>query len=107
MEPKKTKLRRIRQGAVIANHAVIVAKNKNLAAIHIDLKSKYCEGHGASIDDGVPVVYLEATKESIKLKKGVSILFDTIVSFPEFKGWKMFSATRAGRYTINVTLIKE
>lgn len=104
---KTIKIRRIEQGAPRVNTAFIAAKDRKMIAIHVDLRSKHCEAHAMSTDKNeTPCISITATECSINLQPGKDKDDDTIISFPEFKGYKAFAAGWAGKYTINVVLIK-
>lgn len=98
------------QGAPICNGAVICAEGKDVVAISIDMKSKYCNVD--AIIDSYQIA-IGADEHSLHLKEGIDIKTPekylealTIVEFPRFKGWEIFCAHIA-RYTLRVCLIRE
>jgi hypothetical protein len=101
---KKVKLKTIK-GMPVVNHAILYKKNKNIVLIYVDLQSKYCiiDALGSDYDNG-PCIYIGINSGSLylntKLKKCCTLIY-----FPEFKGWDIFSAN-INKYTIAVTLLK-
>ncbi len=96
------------QGAPIlsSERAFIVKKRKDLVALSIDLKSKNCQvGATYSSSDGSCGVDVEATEHSLYLYKSKDLNDFTLITFPKFKGWKVF-ASSSGRYNIDVCLIR-
>lgn len=90
------------QGAPVVNNACIVAISDNLVAITVDLHSKRCEIAGYGGDGTTPVVWLDATEDSLHLhesNKGI-----TEISFPEFKGWDIWCLS-TGRYSVELCLL--
>ena len=92
------------QGAPGVNHAI--AHEGDLAMVHVDLQSKYCEVCSWGADDDVPVVMVCANGESLKLDPGQPADALTQISFPEYRGWQVASAT-AGRYTVTVVFKRD
>lgn len=110
MKNKLVKVKIERQGAplVHTDNAYIQEKGKNIVAICVDLKSKYCEVEclGTSKNNKFDAVFIGASSESIKLKKGVHKDECTKIYFPEYEGWKVFCSTLT-RYTLRVCLVKK
>ena len=76
-----------------------------MAAIEIDMRSKRCEVMAETVDDdGAPVIWLES-ENALHLKKGHE-KEQTEVSFPDYKGWRIFSA-HVCRYTFRVCFVRD
>jgi len=74
----------------------------------VDLHSKYCSASNNYSNEGeAPEISIEANQNSIHLLDGGSSNEDTIISFPQFKGYKVFAVESSGKYSINVCLFKE
>ena len=102
---KTTKLRLVSRGAPIVSGLVaVVAKSRELVALDVPMASKYCDVN-AAIGDDEPGISIYAPEEAIKLDDRYKRDEDTIVCFPEFKGWEYF-ASSSGRYNIRVCLIR-
>lgn len=101
----KTTPIKVRKGEIVCNRkeAVIMARYKNFAALIVDLKSKYAQVCGSSVDDYCGVI-LDATKDTLFTDKKRKNLF-TEISFPEFVGWRVFAA-EVSKYTLKVCLMK-
>lgn len=94
-----------KQGGPILNEGYVVASGENVSAIEIDMKSKRCEIMAESAtEDGAPVIWIEGTN-AIHLKKGHE-KEETEVAFPEYKGWRIFSA-HVCRYTFRVCFVRD
>jgi hypothetical protein len=94
------------QGAPIVNYAHVCEVGENIVAIEIDMMSKYCEVDafvGGSV--GECGIYIGTNSHSLKLNKNVVSSAPTLVEFPQFNGWHVFSA-HIGRYNVSVCLIK-
>ncbi len=101
--PRKTKLRIIRQGAPVANDAWIMSQHGNLAAVFVDMKSKYCEVDAFWSGDFGPGLFIGARKDSLHLhrrQKG-----HTELVFTELRGWEIWCA-EISRYALNICFIK-
>lgn len=105
---QKVKVKIKKQGAPIVNinHAIAIVKYKNIVAICVDMKSKYCQVDYLSSDGGYEYIAIGAGSETIKLKEGVDPMECTKIYFPEYRGWDVFSHTLS-RYTLRVCLIKK
>jgi len=80
-----------------------VVAGENFAAIEIDMRSKRCEVMAESAtEDGAPVIWLDGTN-ALHLKKGCE-KEPTEVTFPDYKGWQIFSA-HVCRYTFRVCFV--
>lgn len=99
----ETKVKVYRQGPVIVNGAIIEKKAKDIVAISVDLGTKWCEVGGLIGENGI---FIDVSERSTNLKKGVDKDLMTVIEFPEFKAWEIFSAD-TGKYTLKVCLIKK
>lgn len=97
----------VQQGGPIANHAFFRAEGGNVVAIGIDMGSKNCEtsssGAGMIIPDA-PFIVIESGENGNRLKEGLEKQ-DTIIEFPKYAGWTVWSA-ECSRYTVAVCLVK-
>ena len=98
---------KIQGGPILSDiYGYIETKGKNIVAIEIDLKSKYCDVdytiHGSDGDCGIGIVATEESLHINKKKKEVA----TEIYFPEFNGWYIW-ATNLSRYTLYVCLVRE
>lgn len=98
---------KITQGTPCVHNAIIYKISKDIACIHIDLKSKYCDCDCdySFTDEDECGIYISETKRSLNLNKKFKNK-DTGITFVDFKGWQVF-ATASGRYTISVCLVKK
>jgi hypothetical protein len=95
------------KGAPIVNGGYVREIGKNIVALEIDLKSKYCEvscSFGGS--DETCGVYINANERSLHLNKYVKRDEPTALEFTDFVGWDVF-ACGIGRYTLSVCLIRK
>lgn len=82
-----------------------MAAGETVAAIEIDMRSKRCDVMAESAtDDGAPVIWLDG-KDALHLKKGRE-KEPTGVVFPDYKGWRIFSA-HVCRYTFRVCFVRD
>lgn len=95
------------QGAPIVNSAVIVEAIAGMVAIQIDLRSKYCEVGQNYDENGECGIYIYANENSVSLNEKFSIHNPTIITFPDYKNWKVFIAGNAGKYTMRLCLLRE
>ncbi len=103
---KNIKIKVIQQGAPIVNTGWVVESGKNIVALYVDLKSKYCEVSSSfSGSNGDCGVSLKATERSLHLNEEVEKEDFTSIVFSDYKGWDVF-AYYLGRYTLNVCLVK-
>jgi len=95
----------ITPGEIIVNHGVYFKKTPEIILVHIDMSSKYviCDSSGS--DDEVPLIFLDADKNTLHTDKKYKGEF-TQVKFPEMKGWNIFSYNSCGRYSIAITFVK-
>lgn len=101
----KTTPIKVRKGEIICDRkeAVIMARYKNFAVLIVDLKSKYAQVCGSSVDKSCAVI-LEATKDTIFTDIEMNGCL-TEIGFPEFVGWRVFAA-EVSKYTMKVCLMK-
>jgi hypothetical protein len=105
-----TPVKIVTQGAVrVTTTAFVIRKSKNLVAIDVDLKSKYCVsgGVGIGIGENWNGIYIEATKNTLRTKKGKKISEDTVIVFPKYLKWDVFATAITGKYSLSVCLIKK
>lgn len=96
-----------RHGAPIVNSVYIREISKNIAAIEIDMKSKYCEiDYALGGSDGSCGIHITADDRSRHLNDLVNRGEPTIIEFTDFKGWDVFSCS-SGRYTLKICLIRK
>lgn len=92
------------QGAVLVNEGYVHRRGDNVVAAYVDLKSKRAEYAGAIYEGGKPpVICLDASEETLHIdesKKGET----TLVEFPDFVGWTVFSA-HVSKYTLAVVFV--
>lgn len=94
------------QGAPIVNCGFIKEASKNIVALEIDLKSKYCEVQSVSGGEGEPCsIFIVATRQSVSLNKNHKKYDPTEIEFTDFIGWDIFTCNLT-RYTLKVCLIK-
>ncbi len=87
--------------------ATIREASKNIVAIEIDFKSKYCEVgmYSGGVGDVVNIHVL-ANKKSLYLNPKVHEFEPTAIAFTAFVGWDIFTS-EFSRYTLCVCLIKK
>jgi hypothetical protein len=102
----KIKVKIVTQGGPVVNDGWIVASGPDIAAVDIDLSSKYCvvEATSGSHDGLAPMVYIGADKNSLHLKKGREAK-TTEIALPQYKGWQIWMS-ELSRYTLSICLIK-
>ena len=93
------------QGCVKVNDGYVVKKCENIVAISVDLDTKYAEILMSSNHNNIEL-YLCATDTTLNLLEDKDKDSSTAISFPHYKGWKLFAAD-IHRYTLAVCLIKE
>lgn len=106
-EHVKTSFTIVEQGAPIVNRALIVESVAGIVAIELDLRSKYCEVGQNYDEDGECGIYIYANENSVSLNEKFSIDNPTIITFPQYKKWKVFISGNAGKYTMRLCLLKE
>jgi len=103
MEPKETEVFIETQGCLVVNRAYVIGRGDNVVALNIDMKSKRGQIEGVAGSDkhhALIIARVEDTCDEHPTAKGW-----TILSFPEFKGWRIWTAT-ISRYTLAICLIK-
>jgi hypothetical protein len=98
--PHPTRLH-VTAGAPRVNCAVVTCRSETVALIEIDMGSKRCVVDTVGGDP--PFVGIGATRGSLHLEKCTPRHAATLVEFPDFAGWQVWSA-EASRYTVRVTL---
>lgn len=95
----------IRTGSIAVHEdgAYIEARGPRIVAIVVNMKSKRPGFDSTGHLHASPAVWLERTEETLRPTR---LKRDTIVSFTEFPGWRVFNA-EAGKNLLRVTLIKE
>jgi len=93
------------QGAVIVNCAAVARGYGDCLLLHVDLLSKYAAvDYVGSDSDGVPIVYLTTTERTFNVDETKPMDMQTVIAFPEQKGWRIFAAT-VERYTLALVLL--
>jgi hypothetical protein len=95
------------QGAVRVNCATVERDYGDCLLVHVDLHSKRAEKSAIlmSGDDDGPSVFLSAGPETLHLDETKPRGRDTIIQFPEHKGWSVFASSGPGRYTLALVLL--
>jgi hypothetical protein len=100
----------IHQGAPKVGCAYLHRKSGGLATIEINMKSKYCYIAGtSSMSTKVPGEYvpgIDIDFNDCSLYVDKRYRGGTMVEFPEFQGWSVWSADM-GRYTGRICLVKD
>lgn len=78
-------------------------KVKDSFVLIVDLDSKRTDVFGTGSENGVPQVVLTCTEETLYTKKKGNELLE--LSFPEYKGYSIFTATVA-KYTLSLGFAK-
>jgi len=93
------------QGAVLTNYATVARDYGDCLLLHVDLLSKYTVvDYVRSDSDGVPIVYLTTTERTFNLDETKPMDMQTVIAFPEQKGWRVFAAT-VERYALALVLL--
>lgn len=94
------------QGAVIVNDATIVRDYGDCLLVSVDLKSMFvrvgCTGGGGNASG--PSVGLYAYEDTMRLDESKDHDEQTIIEFPEYVGWNVFSYYSSGD-TLDITLL--
>jgi len=95
------------QGAPIVNHGYITRKYPDVATAYIDMRSKYCE-HECTISgsDETCGICIGTNERSLYLDESKSREDSTMIKFPQFVGWNIFSVD-SSRYTIAICFVKD
>lgn len=100
---KPLKYELVRQGTPLLKEAYIMAESNSVVAIQINMRSKRCRVYAwGSDENSMPNILIDSTEESLHLhpeNKG-----DTIIEFPQYKGWEVWSATIA-KYSLYLCLV--
>lgn len=92
------------QGGPVLNSSRIVAANKNMAAIEINMTSNGCEVLADTASVKGPGLWIIG-EHATKIEKGTEKQI-TSIKFHAYKGWKIFSAD-VFRYTLRVCLLRK
>ena len=76
---------------------------KDSITISIDLKAKWAIIDCTGSNDDIPLILLSYDKETLHLTK--SKKDDTILEFPEFKGWDIM-CSQISKYNLIITFVK-
>lgn len=96
----------IHQGCIKVNGGYIKEDSSNIVCLYVNLVTKYAEIGATANYDGRVDIFLSPTEQSIHLLEGKEEFDWTVISFPEYKGWKLFAAD-IYRYTLAVCLVKD
>lgn len=107
MKPgQKANLKIAFQGGPVVNDAVIIACGEHIAAVEVDLKSKFCEvAYQMQTKDGYPALAVCGTYCSLYLGKD-NPNAQTEIVFEDFAGWDFYCVELA-RYTLKVCFYKK
>lgn len=95
------------QGAVVINNGYVRAKNKDMAALEFDMRSKYAEMILYHSDDaGRPSIMMQAGEDTLHLDTTKPRDMPTVITIQGFKGWDVYMA-ECSRYTLRVVLIRK
>ena len=95
------------QGAVRVDSAYIDIVAKDIMAVTVSLHTKNADiSCYMSGIDGTVGIGFEANEETIYVDETKDRDLDTIIHFPDLKGWRLWSAS-TGRYDCCVCFIKE
>lgn len=100
----KDKIKIVHRGKPVIKSASITEQSKKIVLLNIDCKSKYCDIDYFYNDDDYPGIGITASANSLYLDKRYQS-DTTVVTFPQYAGWRVFSAT-CTRYTCYVTLLR-
>lgn len=106
-EVRPVELRISRQGAVRANHASVLRSSADIACVEVDLFTKYARVDSTENGEGdrAPAVSLVAGEGSMHLDESAPRDSATVVEFPAYPGWELFSYEQPTRYTLKLVLI--
>ena len=103
----ETKILVTHQGAIQVNDAYILKKSDEIAAVSVDLKSKYAIILSSGVNElGHPTLAFCADEKTLKLFDGIDGDMPTEISFPEFEGWNIWITSGCGRYTAEICFLK-
>jgi hypothetical protein len=103
---KEIKSEVVNQGAAQVGGTKIVLKSKNIVALQVMMKSKYCDYLGTiTSDNGDVGVIVGANEYTFNSKGGVDLSNNTVVMFPEFCGWELFACSMKDS-VLNLCLLK-
>jgi len=100
-----------REGSVLMNGAYIAHLapeiSPKIVCVTVDLKTKYALIDAYGVDNYCPFIWLVANHQSVNTNDKVPLEIPTVISFPDFVGWEIFSISNPGRYSFNMTLVKK
>lgn len=104
MAKEKPIYRVVTQGRAVIGFARVITYTPTLAAVEIDVITKWCDVIGAIGDDkGNIGIIINDTYMSINANE--ESLSGTEIDFPRFKGWNIFCYS-CNRYTLRVVFNK-
>lgn len=92
------------QGKPRINDAVIEYDGEMVKAVAIDCASKRCSIVGGGSADGIPMVMVCATDESLHLDH-TQDFEETTIEFPALKGWDVWCCNEFTRYCAYVCFV--
>lgn len=104
MAKEKPIYRVVTQGRAVVGEARIITYTPQLAAVVIDMTTKWCRAIAATGDDkGNIGIIITDTSGSIGVNE--ESISDTEIQFPRFNGWSIFCYS-CNRYTLRVVFNK-
>lgn len=104
MPKEKPIYRVVKKGRAVCSDARIVVYTPTLAAVEIDMATKWCDAIAATSDDNGNVgIIITDTSRSIGVNE--TNLSNTEIEFPRFKGWNIFCYS-CNRYALRVVFNK-
>lgn len=107
-EDKPVDLRITSRGAVRVNSARVVRAAADIACLEVDLYTKYARIDSTEIGGSghAPGVGLVAGEDAIHLDESAPRDSATVLEFPEYSGWTLFSCEQPSRYTLKLVLVR-
>ncbi len=97
-EFKDVKYKVERKGDPTINHCLLLAGNKSVVAIDVDIEEKHCTIAYTGANGDTPLIgLLKASSDDKKYNP-------TEIIFPEYRGWSLWTAN-ISRYTVAICLI--
>ena len=97
----------VEQGAVIVNDIRVLRKSQDIVCMHIDLHSKHIlDAWCVNSDSKLPTLYLLAGDSTLYMDNSQKIDKMTVVEFPDYTGWSIFSCKNEGKYIVSVVFLK-
>lgn len=105
MDRKEIVMTVFHQGAVIVNDAAIMRDYGDCILVTVDMKSMFVKvGCTSSGNASGPSVGLHAYEDTMRLDESKDHDEQTIIEFPEYVGWNVFSYYSSGD-TLDLTLL--